>query len=126
MANRERPMSPHLQVYRMPLLAMLSIAHRGSGILLSIGALVLAWWLMSLSGTPDCYAAIEEILGSWLGKLALFAWTFALYYHMSNGIRHLFWDAGQGYELETANKSGKLVLAAAAVLTVGTWVVALA
>ena len=126
MSQSDRPLSPHLQVYRPQLTSVLSISHRITGIVLSAGTVLLAWWLIALAAGPDSFARASAILGSIPGKLILFAFTLALSYHLCNGIRHLFWDAGYGFEIETAYASGKAVLAASVVLTLLVWVVAMA
>lgn len=115
--QKQRPLSPHLQVYRPQLTSMLSILHRGSGIFLSLGAPVLVFWLMSIASGPEAYAAWQQGVQHWLAQLFLLGWTFALFYHLSNGIRHLFWDIGKGFELDTLHKSGWAVLASALLLT---------
>jgi len=122
--NDKRPMSPHLQVYKLPLTAYLSISHRAAGIVNSVAMLLLVWVLAKASGPPAGYDIVSTILESWFGYLVLFGFTATLYYHMCNGIRHLFWDVGKGFELSVANKSGKACLAAAAALTLVTWIVA--
>jgi len=124
--NPQRPVSPHLQIYKMPLTALLSISHRATGIVNSLGALLLVYVLVKAAGGPDSFAGVQWLLGSWFGKLILFGFTLSLYYHFCNGIRHLFWDVGYGFDLETAEKSAKLTLVAAGALTVLTWIVALA
>ncbi|MCC7411227.1 MAG: succinate dehydrogenase, cytochrome b556 subunit [Gammaproteobacteria bacterium] len=121
-----RPLSPHLQVYRWQLTSVLSILHRASGVFLSAGALLLAYWLVSLASGPECFAATRSILGSLPGQIALFAWTAALFYHLCNGVRHLCWDAGLGFDLPAVYRSGYAVVAASIVLTVLAWVLALA
>ncbi len=126
MNQTNRPLSPHLQVYRPQLTSVLSISHRATGVALGAGSVVLALWLLALAGGPDSFATASAILGSIPGKLLMFLFTYALFYHLCNGVRHLFWDAGYGFELETAYASGKAVLAASAVLTVVVWGVALA
>lgn len=120
----ERPLSPHLQVYRPQLTSVLSISHRASGICLSMGAVVLAIWLIAAAMGENAFAAINGHLAAWYGKALLFAWSFALFYHLCNGIRHLAWDAGWGLELRTAYLTGYVTLAAAAALTVAAWVIA--
>ena len=125
MTSRNRPLSPHVQIYRMPLLAILSITHRATGVALSIGTLLLVYWLGSAAYGPEAYAHASSLIGSPIGYLALFGWTVALFYHLCNGIRHLIWDAGSGYELPQAYRSGYVVLGAAAALTVVTWAVGL-
>jgi len=126
MAARTRPLSPHLQVYRFPLVAVMSITHRITGVGLAIGTILLAAWLGSGAYSPEAYAAMSAFLGSWLGYLLLFGWSVALYYHLCNGVRHLFWDIGKGFALADAHRANGIVLAATAVLTVVTWVAALA
>lgn len=126
MTTQNRPLSPHLDVYKLPLTAILSISHRISGVGLSVGTLLLACWLTAAATGPDAYEAVNGFLGSWFGKLLMFLWSFALFYHMCNGIRHLFWDTGRGFERDQVEKSAKAVLIAAAVLTVLTWILALA
>jgi succinate dehydrogenase / fumarate reductase cytochrome b subunit len=125
MAQDKRPLSPHLQVYRWQLTSVLSITHRGTGILLTLGTLLLVYWLLAIAAGPGAYESAQALLGSWLGKAVLCLWTLALYYHLCNGIRHLFWDAGFGFELKTVYASGMAVVIAAVVLTVVTWIIAM-
>ncbi len=125
MGTSNRPLSPHLQIYRLPLAAMLSIAHRATGVFLSIGTLLLVYWLLAIAAGPEAYVSARETLGSWFGLFLLFLWSLALFFHLCNGIRHLFWDAGHGFELETVNLTGKAVLVAAVVLTLITWTIGL-
>ncbi len=124
MSATERPLSPHLQVYRLPFTAILSILHRLTGIALYGGTFVWVWWLAGAGLDGDLFDAAAWFLGSWLGYIILIGWTFALFLHLGNGIRHLFWDVGRGYELKTADASGWLVVLAAAGLTVATWIAA--
>lgn len=124
MAAGNRPLSPHLQVYRPQLTSMLSIAHRITGVGLAVGTLLLVYWLAAAAGGAESYAAAQGFIGSFFGQLLLFGWTVALFYHLANGIRHLFWDAGYGFELPTVQRSGQAVLAATAVLTVVSWIAA--
>ena len=124
MAAGNRPLSPHLQVYRPQLTSMLSILHRITGVALAVGTLLLVYWLAAAAGGPESYAAAQGFIGSFFGQLLLFGWTVALFYHLANGIRHLFWDAGYGFELPTVQRSGLAVLAATAVLTVVSWIAA--
>jgi succinate dehydrogenase / fumarate reductase cytochrome b subunit len=122
MATVNRPLSPHLQIYRPQLTSVMSIVHRLTGIALAVGTLVLAWWLIALADGPRAFGAVQGFLGSWIGRLLLFCWSFALFYHLCNGIRHLFWDAGLGFELKTAYASGYAAAGAAGVLTLIAWV----
>ena len=108
----------------MPRTAVLSITHRATGVALAVGTVVLAYWLSSAAYGPVAYGHAQALLGSWLGKLVLFGWTAALFYHLCNGIRHLFWDVGHGFEIAQATKSGRIVVATAAVLTLLTWIIA--
>ena len=124
MAAGNRPLSPHLQVYRPQLTSMLSILHRITGVALAVGTLLLVYWLAAAAGGPESYAAAQGFIGSFFGQLLLFGWTVALFYHLANGIRHLFWDAGYGFELPTVYRSGQAVVAATAVLTVVCWIAA--
>ena len=117
MENSNRPLSPHLEIYKPQLTSLLSIAHRGSGVFLVVGTLLLVYWLLALAGGPESYAEAQAFFGSGFGRTILFPWVFALFYHLCNGIRHLFWDMGKGFELETLYLSGKIVVAAATVLT---------
>ena len=120
-----RPLSPHLSVYKLPLTALLSISHRASGVANSAALVLIVWTLAGAAGPADDYGFIGWFVQSWLGKLAMFGFTVSLYYHLCNGIRHLFWDAGYGFELEAANKSARTTLIVAGALSVITWLVAL-
>lgn len=119
-----RPLSPHLQVYRPQLTSILSITHRGTGIFLALGALYLVSWLLAIASGPDAYASVSAFSASIIGRLLLLGWTFSLFYHLANGIRHLVWDAGLGLDLKTAYMSGWLVVVGAVVLTVIAWAAA--
>ena len=113
----DRPLSPHLQIYQPQLTAVLSIAHRGSGIFLVLGTLLLVYWVTSLAQGQASYEQAQAFFGSGFGRFILFPWVFALFYHLCNGIRHLFWDMGSGFEIDTVYWSGKLVVVAAIALT---------
>jgi succinate dehydrogenase / fumarate reductase cytochrome b subunit len=118
------PMSPHLQIYRPQLTSVMSILHRITGIFLSLGTLVLVYWLMAAAEGPQAYQQAQSLLSSWIGLLLLFGWSLALFYHLCNGIRHLFWDAGLGMDIKTVYATGQFVWIATIVLTVFTWVIA--
>jgi len=126
MSTQNRPLSPHLTVYTPQLTSVLSITHRITGVFLSLGAVLLAAWLVALSSGNEAYDCFAGIAGAWYGQVIAFAFTAALYYHLCNGIRHLFWDAGYGFELDTAYASGKAVVAASVVLTLITWGIVIA
>jgi len=122
--SSRHPISPHLQIYRLPLTALISITHRATGIFLAIGALLLVWVLASLAAGAETYANVQPLLQSWIGQLVLFGITYALFFHFCNGIRHLFWDVGMGFELDTADMTAKMVIVISVILTIATWVVA--
>jgi succinate dehydrogenase / fumarate reductase, cytochrome b subunit len=125
MSNGSRPLSPHLQIYRPQITTVLSISHRITGIVLSVGAIVLVWWLLAAAGGPESYARAAGFLGSFFGLLFLFAWTYALWFHFCAGIRHLVWDIGYGLELPQVYLGGWIVVGASVGLTILTWIVAL-
>lgn len=122
MSHQDRPLSPHLQVYRPQMTSMLSILHRITGVALGAGMLLLVYWLVATAAGATAYETARGLIGSWFGRLLLFGWTVALFYHLANGIRHLFWDIGVGLELRTAYRSGYAVLVATAVLTLASWI----
>lgn len=126
MTTRNRPLSPHLEIYRLPLLALMSITHRITGVGLVLGLFLLAWWLGSAATGADSFAAAQSFMGSPIGYLLLFGWSVALFFHLGHGIRHLLWEAGWGFEIPQAYGSAKVALGATAVLTVVTWIAALA
>jgi len=126
MARTDRPLSPHLSVYRWQISNTLSILHRMTGFGLSIGAFALVGWLVSIAAGYDAYSLAGSLFGSVTGTLALFGWSFCFFYHLCNGIRHMCWDVGKGFEKPRARQSGMLVVAVAIVLTVGLWIVVLA
>jgi succinate dehydrogenase / fumarate reductase cytochrome b subunit len=115
MANR--PLSPHLTVYRFAYTMALSIVHRMTGVALSVGLIVLVLWLAALAGGAQAYGAWLAVAGSWPFKVLLALWVVAFVYHFCNGIRHLFWDAGKGLERAQARSSGRVVVIAVAVVS---------
>jgi succinate dehydrogenase / fumarate reductase cytochrome b subunit len=117
----KRPLSPDLQIYRPQLTSVLSISHRATGIELSIGALLLVAWLLAAAAGPQAYSTVQGFMRSWLGLLLMFGWTFSLFFHLCNGIRHLVWDVGYGFQLGTIYASGWTVVAASTALTVAAW-----
>lgn len=116
-----RPTSPHLQIYRLPLTALMSISHRITGVILSAGLILVAAWLVAAAMGPESYAFVQGITSSVWGMVFLFLWSLVLYYHLCTGLRHLFWDTGLFFEKKSALKSGLVVLGAAAFLAAGTW-----
>lgn len=120
-----RPLSPHLQVYRPQISSALSIFHRLTGVALSAGTLLLVWWLVAAATSDEAWDEVQGVVGSPLGMVVLFGWTVALTYHFFAGIRHLFWDAGYGFEKADFHRSGYAVLAATVVCSVAVWAVGL-
>ena len=123
MTTRERPVSPHIQIYRWQWTMLLSITHRMTGVGLAVGTLLLVWWVVAAAAGPEAYASAQAFLSHWFGRLLLFGFTWALFYHLCNGIRHLFWDAGKGFELTTGYATAWAVVLASVVLTVLAWVI---
>ena len=118
---KERPISPHLQVYKPQITSVLSIFHRITGVALTFGLILLVAWIFTLSLGEEYFEYFSLFIKSWFGLLILVGFTFALNYHFCNGIRHLFWDAGYGDEIETVHKSGLAVLIVSFSLTTLIW-----
>ncbi len=116
-----RPLSPHLQIYRLPFIVVLSITHRMTGVFLSLGTLVLLFWLCAVASGPEAYAAAQSVLGMFIVKLVLFGWTWAFFYHLCNGVRHLVWDGGYGFKIPQATASGYAVVATSVIVTLLVW-----
>jgi succinate dehydrogenase / fumarate reductase, cytochrome b subunit len=123
MTHDDRPLSPDLQIYRPQLTSVLSITHRLTGVALSIGSLLLVYWLIAAAVGPSAYGALHGFFASWLGLLLLLGWTFSLFFHLCNGIRHLFWDAGYGFDLQTIYASGWAVVAISIGFTLAAWII---
>ena len=121
--TKPRPLSPHLQIYRLPLPALMSISHRLSGVLLSTGTIFVAVWLMMLAAGETSFALAQSVVGHPLSQLALFGYSVALFYHACNGVRHLFWDAVIGVNIPAIYASGRVAIALAVVLTGLFWLV---
>tara|TARA_B100000029_G_scaffold394871_1_gene392560 strand:- start:117 stop:494 length:378 start_codon:yes stop_codon:yes gene_type:complete len=119
--KKVRPLSPHLQIYKPQITSVLSIMHRITGVVLSFGTFLIVLWITTLSLGENFYQYYMIFIKSWFGNLILIGFTFALFYHLSNGIRHLFWDFGYGYELNTVFMSGVAVLISAFILTSIIW-----
>jgi len=126
MASHERPLSPHLGIYRPQITSILSILHRMTGIALGVGALLLTYWLAAGAYGPEAYDRAQGLLGSGLGRVVLLGITFSLFYHLCNGIRHLAWDIGWGFELPRLRATGWLVVLSAIALTLILWFMAYA
>ncbi|MDP6390824.1 MAG: succinate dehydrogenase, cytochrome b556 subunit [Alphaproteobacteria bacterium] len=122
MSTGNRPLSPHLQVYKFEWTMALSIVHRMTGVGLAAGTLLMVWWLVAMADGSTSFLTVQTVMASWIGRLLLLGWTWALFYHLCNGIRHLVWDTGRGLELPVARASGYVVALASVVLTVAAWV----
>lgn len=119
----ERPLSPHLQIYRPMLTMTMSIVHRITGAALYFGTVILAMWLIAAASGKVSFDVAQAILGSFLGRIVLFGYTWALLHHMLGGIRHLIWDTGRGFGPEARETFAKLTLAGSIVLTILVWIV---
>lgn len=124
MINNNRPLSPHIQIYRWKLTMFLSILHRLTGVGLAFGAVMLALWLCAALRGEASFLAFHSFAHSLIGQLMFFGWLFAFIFHFFNGLRHLVWDTGHGIGIKSAQKSGQLVLAAAFVFTLIFWLLA--
>lgn len=122
--ERSRPLSPHLQIYKPQITSILSILHRITGVINMGGLLILAAWLIAASISDNAYAQMQWLMGSLLGMAALVVWSWTVFYHLCNGIRHLFWDMGKGFEIAQVTRSGQIVLLVSGLLTVITWAIA--
>lgn len=122
MPMNERPLSPHLQIYKLELPMVLSGLHRITGIALSVGSILLVAWISSAVHSADAFASMNGFLGGFIGQFVLFGWTFSLIYHSVSGVRHLIWDTGRLLEVEQIYSSSKIVLAIAIVLTLLAWI----
>jgi succinate dehydrogenase / fumarate reductase, cytochrome b subunit len=124
MSAHKRPLSPHLQVYNPQITSVMSILHRITGVVLALGSLGMLWVLISLSMGPEAFSVAQACIGSVFGRLAAFAFSLCLMYHLFNGVRHLFWDIGKGYGLSAVTRSGLLVLVLTVLSTTGLWLLA--
>ncbi len=124
MTTHERPLSPHLQIYKVELPMLLSGLHRITGIALSVGSILLVAWISSAVYSAEAFASMNRFLGGYIGQFVLFGWTFSLIYHSVSGVRHLIWDTGRLLEVKQIYSSSKIVLAIAIVLTLLAWILA--
>ncbi len=116
-----RPLSPHLSIYRWPITMMLSILHRMTGVALSVGLIALVAWLESIAFGADSYETVAGWLQTIVGQLVLLGFSFAFFLHLANGVRHLFWDVGLGFEMRQATASAWFVLIATVLMTALYW-----
>ena len=128
MANvtNNRPLSPHLQIYKPIPTMVMSIVHRITGGALYVGTLLVAWWLIAAATSEASFATVDAVFGSWVGRLVLFGYSWALMHHMLGGIRHLVWDTGSGLGRETSTRIAWATLAGSVTLTVLIWIAAFA
>jgi succinate dehydrogenase / fumarate reductase cytochrome b subunit len=120
---KERPLSPHLQIYRVTLTMAMSIVHRITGAGLYFGMALVAWWLTAAASGPNAYAMFEAFIGSLIGRVILFGYTWALIHHSLGGLRHLIWDMGRGFEPNERELLTIATLVGSIALTVVIWVV---
>ena len=123
--QKKRPLSPHLTIYNLPLTARMSIFHRFTGLGLGASGVLVVWWFLAAASSPGYFGAVDGLLTSWVGTLVMLLGLGAFWYHFFNGIRHLVWDTGAGLEVAGLRNMGLTVIAAAAVMTVITLLVAI-
>ncbi len=127
MANADlkanRPLSPHLQIYKPIMTMVMSILHRITGAALYFGTILMAFWLICAAAGPESYQFAMDVFGSFLGRLVLFGFTWALVHHMIGGLRHFIWDMGYGFELSAANWMARATIAGSVALTVILWII---
>lgn len=121
MSTSGRPLSPHLSIYRWPITMLLSILHRMSGVALSAGLLVFTAWLMAAASGADSYSGFSALMDSPLGHIALVCWSLAFFFHLANGVRHLVWDTGRGFDREQASASAWAVIVFTVLATAIYW-----
>lgn len=121
MSNIERPLSPHLQVYKWQLTMALSILHRVTGFGLALGAVPLTWWLLAAVNGEEAYQQFQSYAHSGIGQLMIFGWVFSFTFHFLNGIRHMVWDTGKWLDLKSAYASGYAVVAGSIIFTGAIW-----
>jgi succinate dehydrogenase / fumarate reductase cytochrome b subunit len=122
MSKSDRPLSPHLSIYRWPITMTLSILHRATGVAMSVGLVVLAYWLLAVSSGLAEYASFTALMSTLVGRLLLIGWSFAFFYHFANGVRHFVWDTGRGFEMHQANASAWFVLTLSIGMTAVYWI----
>ncbi|MGR9106559.1 MAG: succinate dehydrogenase, cytochrome b556 subunit [Gammaproteobacteria bacterium] len=120
-----RPLSPHLQIYRLPLTAIVSITHRATGVAITLGMIYLVVWLMGIAEGASAFQETRAFLDSWFGRLLLFLWTFALFFHFAHGIRHLVWDVGMTFDRAEMDRFAVIEITAAVGLTLFVWILRL-
>ncbi|MCF7986704.1 MAG: succinate dehydrogenase, cytochrome b556 subunit [Methylovulum sp.] len=121
--NTNRPTSPHLQIYKLPLTGIISISHRMTGVLLTLGLVLFVLMISAVAGGSESYSAMQAMMNTWLAKLVLWGFIYALFFHLCHGVRHLLWDAGQSFDKETLNRYAVVELASSLLLTLLTWLI---
>ena len=121
MSNRTRPLSPHLTIYRWPLTMILSILHRATGVSLSVGLIIFSVWLFAIAFGEQYFTFFVYISSNWIGRFLLVVWTFAFFLHFCNGLRHLYWDTGRGFDRERVEISARIVVFSSLLLTSIFW-----
>jgi succinate dehydrogenase / fumarate reductase, cytochrome b subunit len=125
-SRRPRPLSPHLSIYRLTMTMAMSIVHRITGVALYFGVLVLAWFLIAASSDASTFAVFSDFIGSFIGGVALFVITWALFHHLVGGVRHIIWDAGYGLDAPLRDQMAWATLIGGFALTVFVWIIGLA
>lgn len=121
MSNRTRPLSPHLTIYRWPLTMILSILHRATGVSLSVGLIIFSVWLFAIAFGEQYFTFFVYVFSNWIGRFLLVVWTFAFFLHFCNGLRHLYWDTGRGFDRERVEMSARIVVFSSLLLTSIFW-----
>lgn len=121
MSNHGRPLSPHISIYRWPITMTTSILHRVTGVAISVGFAVLVAWLFVAAAGFEAYTTFIAVMDTMIGKVLLIGWSFAFFFHLANGVRHLVWDTGRGFEMRQANASAWLVIISSVVMTALFW-----
>jgi succinate dehydrogenase / fumarate reductase cytochrome b subunit len=121
MSNRTRPLSPHLTIYRWPLTMILSILHRATGVSLSVGLIIFSVWIFAIAFGEQYFTFFVYIFSNWIGRFLLVVWTFAFFLHFCNGLRHLYWDTGRGFDRERVEISARIVVFSSLLLTSIFW-----
>ena len=121
--NAERPLSPHLQIYRPMLTMMMSIIHRATGVALYFGVVLLVWWLTAAATSDTYFDMVQGFFGQWFGRLVLFGFTWALLHHAIGGLRHLLWDTGRGFDLPVVEMMARANLGLSIALTIVLWII---
>jgi len=119
--SQSRPLSPHLQIYKLPLPALMSITHRMTGVILSTGTILVTAFLVALASGPEAFLIAKLCVSHPLGQIVLFGYSVALFYHACNGVRHLFWDAVIGLSIPAVYRSGLVAIVVALCLTGVLW-----